>query len=240
MPKGEVYILINPSMPGLVKIGKTSRRSQDRVIELSAHTGIPSPFILIYHREFEDVDKAEKSMHSILEEQGTRNTSNREFFNITPTDAINLLVNLKDPVSAHIFRSTQSFQEMTNGNLSNNLKFEEGLPVSVEDNRNIENMINSAKLFIDESKFKEAIEIYEKLIPLVDNSNLEKLSYSLFMFIRLYLLKKMGLGKLLLLRPHKKIVIQLFKDRQAEFTKERDFSAANMYEDALRALENNL
>ena len=40
---GYVYILSNPAMPGLLKIGYTERDVQERVKELS-NTGIPSPF----------------------------------------------------------------------------------------------------------------------------------------------------------------------------------------------------
>ncbi len=56
---GYIYILINPSMVGLVKIGKTTRDHKDRVNELSSATGVPTPFILIYQEYFDDCSTAE-------------------------------------------------------------------------------------------------------------------------------------------------------------------------------------
>ena len=42
---GYVYILENASMPGLIKIGKTSRDSVERARELSSATGVPTGFL---------------------------------------------------------------------------------------------------------------------------------------------------------------------------------------------------
>lgn len=43
MSKGYVYVLSNPCMPGIVKIGKTTRSVEDRANELY-QTGVPEPF----------------------------------------------------------------------------------------------------------------------------------------------------------------------------------------------------
>jgi hypothetical protein len=43
---GFVYLLSNPAMPGMVKIGQTTRAVEARVAELSAHTGVPAPFVI--------------------------------------------------------------------------------------------------------------------------------------------------------------------------------------------------
>ena len=42
--KGYVYVLINSSMPNLVKIGKTTKDPNERVKELSSATGVATPF----------------------------------------------------------------------------------------------------------------------------------------------------------------------------------------------------
>ncbi len=39
---GYIYIISNPSMPGLVKIGRTSRDPQTRLRELNSATGVPA------------------------------------------------------------------------------------------------------------------------------------------------------------------------------------------------------
>lgn len=58
---GFIYVLSNPSMPGMVKIGRSSRHPSERVSELFKNSsGVPQPFVLefaIYvkenHEEFE-------------------------------------------------------------------------------------------------------------------------------------------------------------------------------------------
>jgi hypothetical protein len=46
---GYIYILINPSLEGLIKVGKTTRDPIDHAVELSKATGVPTPFIVAYH-----------------------------------------------------------------------------------------------------------------------------------------------------------------------------------------------
>jgi len=83
---GFVYVLTNSSMPGLVKIGRTSRPVRDRVRELGT-TGVPSPFevhwvsgLLANHSE------AERELHSALDMH--RVTDDREFFRVDPAEVV--------------------------------------------------------------------------------------------------------------------------------------------------------
>ena len=78
---GFIYVLINHSMDGLVKIGKTQRRPEDRVSELSSVTGVPTTFILAYQEYFNDCDRAEVYVHERL--RSNRVSENREFFNVS-------------------------------------------------------------------------------------------------------------------------------------------------------------
>lgn len=80
MTAGFLYVLINPSMPGLAKVGKTTRNPSDRVSELSSATGVATPFLLAYQQPVRDCDAAESWVHSELERGGHRVSSNREFF----------------------------------------------------------------------------------------------------------------------------------------------------------------
>jgi hypothetical protein len=81
MPAGFLYVLINPSMPGLAKVGKTTRNPTDRVAELSSATGVPSPFMLAFQQPVAECDAAELWVHRELEREGFRHANNREFFN---------------------------------------------------------------------------------------------------------------------------------------------------------------
>lgn len=89
--QGYIYVMVNPSLEGMVKIGKTSRDPKERAKELSTATGVPTPFILVYQKQFEDCDLAERTIHQLLESRGCRVNNNREFFNISTSEAIDLI-----------------------------------------------------------------------------------------------------------------------------------------------------
>lgn len=88
---GYLYLLVNPSMPGLVKIGKTSRTPGQRASELASATGVPEPFILLYELFVQDAAEAERWVHSQLEDWGKRHSENREFFAVEPPEAVDLM-----------------------------------------------------------------------------------------------------------------------------------------------------
>lgn len=89
---GFLYVLSNPAMPGHLKIGRTRRRPQDRMVELSQATGVPVPFELAYSHAFENVNLAESLVHQELEARGARVASNREFFEIAVAEAKTVIV----------------------------------------------------------------------------------------------------------------------------------------------------
>ena len=88
--QGYVYLLMNPSYIGMLKIGKTTKQPEERVRELSSATGVPTPFVLLYSIRVSDCDYVEKSIHRELEHLGFRNSTNREFFNIDVQSAIRI------------------------------------------------------------------------------------------------------------------------------------------------------
>lgn len=83
---GFVYLLTNRSMPGLVKIGHTTREIGTRVRELNAPTGIPTPFDVILDVFVRDSAKAEHLAHEQLASH--RISTNREFFQVPTSTAI--------------------------------------------------------------------------------------------------------------------------------------------------------
>lgn len=66
-------------MPGLVKIGKTSRSTEERLRELNV-TSVPTPFVIAYEAFFDDCALAEQFVHAYLETRGHRVSLQREFF----------------------------------------------------------------------------------------------------------------------------------------------------------------
>lgn len=92
---GYVYVLINPSMEGLVKIGKTTQDPKGRAKELSAATGVPTPFIVVFDAYFEDCSKAEEYVQARLEQKNYRVSSSREFFTAPVNEAVKAIIEAK-------------------------------------------------------------------------------------------------------------------------------------------------
>lgn len=94
MSAGYVYILINKSLDGLIKIGSTTLGAKERAKQLSSSTGIPTPFIVAYEIYVEDCVHFEKRIHNELSE--FRINPNREFFRYPLNKAIELIQRLKE------------------------------------------------------------------------------------------------------------------------------------------------
>lgn len=85
---GYIYILENVEMPNCVKIGKTINEPSNRAAQLSSVTGVPVPFVVTYKAYFADCSIAEVFVHALLESKGLRLSTNREFFSVSPSEAI--------------------------------------------------------------------------------------------------------------------------------------------------------
>jgi len=99
MESGYIYALINPSLEGLVKIGKTTRDPKTRAADLSSATGVPTPFILAYEEHFTDITAAETFLHTLLKKKGHQISDSREFFDVDLKDAIMAIQSAKDSFS---------------------------------------------------------------------------------------------------------------------------------------------
>ena len=90
-----VYLLTNPTMPDLVKIGRTTDL-EARLRQLSTHSGVPVPFECFYACEVANSVKVEKALHDAFGDH--RVNSRREFFRLNPDRAVAILelVAIKD------------------------------------------------------------------------------------------------------------------------------------------------
>ena len=86
-----VYVLINPALRGLLKIGRTSRSPEERAQELSTSTGVPQAFIVAYECIVSDGNAAEKLIHDELAREGYRINNSREFFEVPLKVAIKVI-----------------------------------------------------------------------------------------------------------------------------------------------------
>jgi hypothetical protein len=85
---GIVYVLTNPAMPGLVKIGQTASDITSRMNELNT-TGVPLPFDCLFACEVDDCKAVEDALHKAF--YPYRINPRREFFEIDPDQAIVIL-----------------------------------------------------------------------------------------------------------------------------------------------------
>ena len=81
-----VYILSNPSFPGLLKIGYTRKEIGIRIKDLSRATGVPTAFKIEYIFKCYNGLQLEADIHKHLRD--FRVNSQREFFDITLAQAI--------------------------------------------------------------------------------------------------------------------------------------------------------
>lgn len=89
-----MYVISNPSMPGMVKIGLTTRTVQQRISELNRASGVPTPFKVSYVFDVPDCHAVEKAAHRALSR--SRVASNREFFAVTPDEAKNVIESISN------------------------------------------------------------------------------------------------------------------------------------------------
>jgi hypothetical protein len=85
--RGYIYVLSNPKMAGLLKIGLSARPLQERIAELSSATGVPAPFELEAAFVSAEPEAHERQIHSELAEF---RVPGREFFSAHITKVINV------------------------------------------------------------------------------------------------------------------------------------------------------
>ena len=91
---GHVYVMINPSMEGVVKIGRTAKNAYIRARDLRT-TGVPKKFVVLWTEFVRASDEVEKKLHTLFANH--RSDSHREFFDVKPRDAIAALIEVAAP-----------------------------------------------------------------------------------------------------------------------------------------------
>lgn len=96
MSKGYVYVLSNPAMPGIVKIGRTVRSAEERAAQIY-QTGVPLPFVVEAQIATPDCEELELWAHENFDD--CRVSQSREFFAVAPEKAKKFLAdNVRDQV----------------------------------------------------------------------------------------------------------------------------------------------
>lgn len=108
--KGWIYIL-KRARENTLKIGKTSRTPEERAEELSATTGVSTPFVVVHSREVKNMDECEKKVHKKLSKYRYR----KEFFDIDVKTAIEVVDEVCDLSS--LFITLEQYEKMNWGQL---------------------------------------------------------------------------------------------------------------------------
>lgn len=149
-----IYILTNPVIPDLIKIGRTINL-EERVRSLSSHSGVPVPFEVYYACVVSNSVKVEKHLHDGFGDH--RVNPKREFFRINPERVLSILklVALEDVTPNNDYVENKEEQQSLNKERSRRSNFtfssveisvgsvlhfvrDENITVKVVDDRNVE------------------------------------------------------------------------------------------------------
>lgn len=89
-----IYVLVNPSIPGICKIGFTTTTVYDRVRQINGATGVITPWDPVFSYKCSDGRALERDIHEELELMGVRVNNRREGFAISTTSARELIEKL--------------------------------------------------------------------------------------------------------------------------------------------------
>lgn len=116
-----VYVLTNPAMPGLVKIGMTTQLEVEERMRQLYSTGVPVPFDCAYACQVKDAQEVEKALHFAF--GNGRINPNREFFKIEAERVIAVLKLLKvEDITNQVERSIESEVDAADKQSAQNLK----------------------------------------------------------------------------------------------------------------------
>jgi hypothetical protein len=116
-----VYVLTNPAMPGIVKIGKTTQLEVEERMKQLYSTGVPVPFDCAFACQVKDATEVERALHLAF---GTgRINPNREFFKIEPECVIAILKLLKvEDITIQVEKTIESDVTAADKQSAQNLK----------------------------------------------------------------------------------------------------------------------
>ena len=120
-PSQIVYVLTNPAMLGLVKIGKTTQLEvEDRTKQLFS-TGVPVPFDCAFACQVKDAAEVERALHMAFGDH--RINPNREFFKIEAERVIAVLKLLKvEDITAQLEQTLEADVTAADKQSAQNLK----------------------------------------------------------------------------------------------------------------------
>jgi hypothetical protein len=117
--RGYIYVLSNPKMPGLLKIGFSVRPLQERIIELSSATGVPAPFELEAAFVSADPQDHERQIHALLAEY---RVPSREFFTVHISKALSVAESVCSGSPVYLNAQNKHFKRILDTDRGENAK----------------------------------------------------------------------------------------------------------------------
>lgn len=121
---GFIYVLQHDGMPGVYKIGMTTRSPSQRARELSSATGVPGDFDVACYFEVSDPGAIERHIHREL---AAHRVEGKEFFRLPLADILRCLDDLDDRLSEYFSDVAQEAMRPGFVNPYRPLWFEENL-----------------------------------------------------------------------------------------------------------------
>lgn len=100
---GFVYFLSNSSMPGMYKIGFTTKHPRLRMAELASSSGCPTPFTLLAYFGAPTPQRIESALHRTFADR--RINGRREFFHLEVGDLARVIEHYWDRFDDVCYRS---------------------------------------------------------------------------------------------------------------------------------------
>ena len=99
--RGWIYVISNKAMPGLIKVGSSSKDPEERAQELD-HTGTPHPYVVEYDILIEgELYQVEQLIHEKL----SSHSEGKEWFRCEPEQAVSAIRQVaKDIAIAESFK----------------------------------------------------------------------------------------------------------------------------------------
>jgi hypothetical protein len=106
---GYIYILSNPAMPGILKIGRSNRGGSVRAAECyTGATGVPSPFVLEFEISTKQPRHDESRVHSMLD--AYRVNGKREFFAVDLGQAVKTVADVALRFNLSVRNSSETIE----------------------------------------------------------------------------------------------------------------------------------
>lgn len=86
-----IYVMVNPLIPDVCKIGFTTTSVEQRARELTAQTASIKPWYVVFSYKCPNGRMLEAEIHNYLEDRGIRVNHKREGFYITSAEAISVI-----------------------------------------------------------------------------------------------------------------------------------------------------